>query len=159
MLGKIRDAPGSGVALSLPDRDPGSRLSISLPASSYTDLISKRLQNLTVSNSGSARSLLNNYTIKKAIPEKKVPGTVPATSDAGIEVVEANNQFALDLYSALAGENPEGNLFFSPWSISSALAITYEGARGSTADEIRSVFHFLLTTPPGGTGTKKLPMD
>ncbi|MFY1644984.1 serpin family protein, partial [Methanoculleus bourgensis] len=33
------------------------------------------------------------------------------------------------------------NLFFSPYSISSALAITYEGARGTTADEIRTVLH------------------
>jgi serpin B len=142
LLRKIRDGPGSGVALSLPDSDPGSRLSISLPGGGYSDMISKRLQNMTGSNSGSARSLLDNYTSKKAIPEKKVPTTVPATSDVGMKVVEANNRFALDLYSELARENPGGNLFFSPWSISSALAITYEGARGTTADEIRSVFHF-----------------
>jgi serpin B len=61
-------------------------------------------------------------------------------------VVEANNRFALDLYKNLIREpdNAKSNLFFSPFSISSALAITYEGARGGTADEIRSVFHFPL---------------
>jgi serpin B len=50
----------------------------------------------------------------------------------------------LDLYSNLKKDpNYSGhNLFFSPFSISSALAITYEGARGTTADEIRNVFHF-----------------
>jgi serine protease inhibitor len=59
-------------------------------------------------------------------------------------VVDANNQFALDAYAQLRKESGSGavNLFFSPFSISSALAITYEGARGTTADEIQAVFHF-----------------
>ena len=65
-------------------------------------------------------------------------------SDSEKRVADANNRFALDLYSNLK-KDPEcsgDNLFFSPFSISSALAITYEGARGTTADEIRNVFHF-----------------
>jgi len=59
-------------------------------------------------------------------------------------VVDANNQFALDLYGRISDDPKagDGNIFFSPFSISSALAITYEGARGTTAEEIRSVFHF-----------------
>ncbi|WP_332449766.1 serpin family protein [Methanoculleus sp.] len=59
-------------------------------------------------------------------------------------VVAGNNRFACDLYRQLASD-PEfsgRNIFFSPYSISSALAVTYEGARGTTADEIRSVLHF-----------------
>ncbi len=70
--------------------------------------------------------------------------TVGPPSASSDNVVDANNRFAFDLYSHLA-EDPEfkdGNLFFSPFSLSSALAITYEGARGITAEEIRSVFHF-----------------
>jgi serpin B len=55
-------------------------------------------------------------------------------------VVNANNQFAFELYSKY--KSKEDNIFFSPYSISSALAMTYEGARGQTADEIQSVFHF-----------------
>jgi len=55
-------------------------------------------------------------------------------------VVNANNQFALDLYSKYKSE--EGNIFFSPYSISTALAMTYEGARGKTAEEMREVFYF-----------------
>ncbi len=57
------------------------------------------------------------------------------------EVVNGNNKFAFELYKNLS-EKEEGNLFFSPYSISSALAITYEGARERTAEEIKNVFHF-----------------
>jgi serpin B len=59
-------------------------------------------------------------------------------------VVDANNRFGFDLYKNLS-KDPDssgGNLFFSPFSLSSALALVYEGARGTTADEICSVFHF-----------------
>jgi serpin B len=59
-------------------------------------------------------------------------------------VAEASNRFAFDLYSRLTKEQEYAgsNIFFSPFSLSSAFAITYEGARGRTADEIRSVFYF-----------------
>lgn len=75
-----------------------------------------------------------------------VPTTPPISRDnvSALEdiysVVNASNRFALELYSELKGEN--GNVFFSPYSISTALAMTYEGARGQTAKEIQSVFHF-----------------
>ena len=56
-------------------------------------------------------------------------------------VIAANNQFALDFYSNVTQQD-SSNIFFSPWSISSAFAIAYEGARGTTAEEIQSVFSF-----------------
>ena len=59
-------------------------------------------------------------------------------------VVNANNQFAIDLYQKYK-DMPEyegNNIFFSPYSISTALAMTYEGAKGQTADEIQAVFYF-----------------
>jgi len=56
--------------------------------------------------------------------------------------VAGNNAFALDLYSMLKKE--KGNLFFSPYSISSALAMTYGGARDDTAEEMAKVLHFAL---------------
>ena len=68
-------------------------------------------------------------------------GSTTNTSSAA-SVPEANNQFSASLYRELAAGDASSNLFFSPFSISSALAITYEGARGTTADEIRSVFFF-----------------
>jgi serpin B len=56
------------------------------------------------------------------------------------DVVDANNKFALDFYSEY--QSVEGNVFFSPYSISTALAMTYEGAIGQTAEEMQSVFYF-----------------
>ncbi len=50
------------------------------------------------------------------------------------KIVQDNNAFAIDLYHRLASEN--GNLFFSPYSISSVLAMTYSWARGRTEEEM-----------------------
>lgn len=54
--------------------------------------------------------------------------------------VGGNNQFALDLYRQLSARG--GNLFLSPFSISTALAMTYGGAEGKTAEEMGSVLRF-----------------
>lgn len=63
-------------------------------------------------------------------------------SEEGVqEVIDSNNQFALELYTEL-NKVEKGNIFYSPYSISAALAMTYEGAKGQTRDEIKSVFHF-----------------
>jgi len=69
-----------------------------------------------------------------------LPESRPKLSDIK-NVVDANNQFALDYYSKLKSKD-SGNIFFSPFSISSAFVMTYEGAKGQTADEMRSVFYF-----------------
>jgi len=55
-------------------------------------------------------------------------------------VVEGNNRFALQLYQKLRGG--EGNLFLSPYSISTALAMTYAGARGQTETQMAEVLQF-----------------
>ncbi len=60
-------------------------------------------------------------------------------------LVRRNNAFALDLYEKLRAE--EGNLFFSPYSISTALAMTYAGARGETEKQMAEVMHFGLFDP------------
>ena len=69
--------------------------------------------------------------------------TRPDTPDGAGSVAAGNNLFAFDLYRHLAADPAYAgeNLFFSPYSIASALAITCEGARGTTADEIESVLH------------------
>ncbi len=67
----------------------------------------------------------------------------PALSEGDLQVlVDGNTAFAADLYQQLREE--EGNLFFSPHSISVALAMTYAGARGETADQMAETLHFTL---------------
>ena len=57
-------------------------------------------------------------------------------------LVAGNTAFALDLYRELRGN--EGNLFFSPYSISAALGMTYAGARGNTEAQMAQALHFAL---------------
>ena len=58
------------------------------------------------------------------------------------EVVRGNTAFALDLYRTLA--EAEGNFFYSPSSISMALAMTYAGARGETERQMADTLQFRL---------------
>src|SRR3984957_9174998 len=57
-------------------------------------------------------------------------------------VVDGDNAFAVALYGQLQKQN--GNLVFSPYSISTALAMTYAGARGETAAQMAKTIHFTL---------------
>ena len=61
-------------------------------------------------------------------------------TDPTRHIVKGNSEFALDLYSQLRGE--PGNLFFSPYSLSTALAMTFAGAGGETAGQMATVQHF-----------------
>ena len=69
-------------------------------------------------------------------------GTPPATDLDLAQLVNGNSAFAFDLYRALAAE--EGNLFFSPHSISLALTMAYAGARGETERQMADTLHLLL---------------
>lgn len=57
-------------------------------------------------------------------------------------LADATSQFALDLFQKLNEAHPTGNVFFSPVSISSALAMIYLGARGNTAAQISEVSRY-----------------
>ena len=57
-------------------------------------------------------------------------------------LVQGNNTFAFELYRELS--NGQGNLFFSPFSISQALAMTLAGARGETERQMTNTLHYEL---------------
>jgi serpin B len=79
-----------------------------------------------------------------ALCSLSLPGGA-AGADAGADLdslVAGNTGFALDLYRTLAA-NP-GNLFCSPLSVSTALAMTYAGARGETEAEMAAALRFPL---------------
>ncbi|OGP68187.1 MAG: hypothetical protein A2W27_07800 [Deltaproteobacteria bacterium RBG_16_44_11] len=57
-------------------------------------------------------------------------------------IVKGNTAFAVQSYRELGAK--EGNLFFSPYSISSAMGMTYAGARGNTAREMKEVLNLNL---------------
>jgi serpin B len=76
---------------------------------------------------------------QSAIPRETSPsipeGDLPA-------LVQVDNDFGLALYQVLRQE--EGNLFYSPFSISLALAMAYAGARGQTEQEMAQALRFTL---------------
>ena len=71
-----------------------------------------------------------------------------AQSDEGntMTLAEANTRFALDLFHSIYDQD-ENNLVFSPYSISQALAMTYAGARGETAEQMAETLSFALPQP------------
>jgi serpin B len=69
--------------------------------------------------------------------------TPPLTAYDNLAALSASNTaFALDLYQQLRSQ--DGNLFYSPFSISMALAMTYAGARAETESQMASAMHFDL---------------
>ena len=76
-------------------------------------------------------------------PARGAQTPLPAPADRAA-VAEGGNAFAVELYGHLRKQS--GNLFFSPESISTALAMAYAGARGDTASSMAKTLHFTL--PP-----------
>ena len=60
------------------------------------------------------------------------------------KVVDANNQFAIDLYKQINKQpkQSENNVFFSPYSLSTAMAMLYAAAEGETKQQIQKTFHY-----------------
>jgi len=72
-------------------------------------------------------------------------GPSAAASEADVTALSAGNTaFAVDLYQTQCKQ--PGNLFCSPYSVSVALAMTYGGARGTTAEQMAKALRFTL--PP-----------
>ncbi len=69
--------------------------------------------------------------------------TSPNVNAADLEnLADGNSAFAFNLYQAL--KETDGNMFYSPYSISAALAMTYAGARGETERQMAETLGFML---------------
>jgi serpin B len=73
-----------------------------------------------------------------AVPAKSI---VKSSEES---IARGNNNFAINLYQRLRAENKDENMFFSPYSISTALAIVFAGAKGDTEKQMAAV----LCLPP-----------
>ena len=67
--------------------------------------------------------------------------------DKEMIVARGNNLFAVELYAQLATQET-ANIFFSPYSIFTALSMTYAGARNVTEEQIAGVLHLELGQQP-----------
>jgi len=81
-----------------------------------------------------------------------IGGFSPVTAAATVKdnpklqaVAAGNSEFALELYKKISNSGTSSNMFFSPFSISTALSMTYAGARGNTAKQMADTMHFRLS--------------
>ena len=79
--------------------------------------------------------LLLATVLAGSTPDNGNPQPVPGAADS-------TTAFALDLYKELAVDGADGNLCFSPLSISTAIGMLYTGARGETAAQMSCVIRF-----------------
>lgn len=80
---------------------------------------------------------------EQVVQSKLVRIAAPSVPQADLaQLVQGNSDFAMALYQQL--RSGDGNLFFSPYSISLALAMTYAGALGDTESQMAQSLHFTL---------------
>ncbi len=88
------------------------------------------------------------------LPRESAP--VVSASDAQT-LLDGNSAFAFDYYRYVRGDG--GNLVYSPYSISLAMAMLYGGAGGETASQIASALHFTLTPEQFHPAVNALSLD
>ncbi len=80
----------------------------------------------------------------QVVQSDKPRDTSPSVDESDLTaLVDGNNAFAFNLYQVL--KQSGGNLFYSPYSISEALAMTYAGARGETEKDMAEALDFTLS--------------
>jgi serpin B len=103
------------------------------------------------------QSLIKEY--EQYLKSDKVYNSSPDVDDETLAtLVNGNNEFAFDLYRQLVSTG-DGNLFFSPYSISLALAMTYAGANGQTKEQMADVLNFLLEDEELHSAFNKLAIE
>ena len=123
----------------------------------------------TINMKTTTKTMTRLFVLAGIVTMSNLSGTVQAAENevavAGPEgapekiTVQANSDFAFDLYKQLAKENDGKNLFFSPYSVSGALAMTAEGARGETATEMGKVLRFPDATRRIGDDAQRIPWE
>lgn len=117
-----------------PNRTTGTQLVFASPVCALMAL-------LAVSCGNEAGSRDSGTVVQSNLSRNTAPAV--STQDSAT-LANGNSAFAFDLYGAVRGAN--GNVFFSPHSISIALAMVYAGAEGNTAAQMAHVLHYDL--PP-----------
>lgn len=85
----------------------------------------------------------SNATEIQELQSEQQRDDTPDISDTELDrLVTANSGFAVDLYQKIRGG--AGNLFYSPYSISLALAMTYAGAKNETQNQMADTLHFIF---------------
>ena len=110
-----------------------------------TSLINSKTTQSATNIPPSAASLNNNPISIAGSNESYIAADDSASTPEGIKtVVNANNQFAVDLYQQLSKESEKSdtNVFFSPYSLSTAMAMLYAAAEDETKAQIQKTFHY-----------------
>lgn len=103
-----------------------------LPAGTRVSIVEEAGSYVLVQSEGGVKAFVATDVVKK---QENTAMDISA-------IVDGSNKFALDLFQKLRAE--EGNLFFSPSSISTALAMTYAGSAGETENEMAKTLHFQM---------------
>jgi hypothetical protein len=94
-------------------------------------------------SSNTPTSSVNPVSLLNLLKSDKQRDLLPnITTSELTSLANGNSAFAWDLYQQLKAE--QGNLFFSPYSLSLALAMAYAGARGETATQMADTLYFTL---------------
>ena len=109
-----------------------------------TILITLVMAMLTLTSCGIADRMHGGRASGRAIASEKERVHPEVPSGDLSELVEGNTAFAFDLYRVLAEQQEGENLFYSPYSISLALAMAYAGARGETEEQMAHALRFTL---------------
>ena len=109
-----------------------------------TILITLVMAMLTLTSCGIADRMHGGRAPGRAIASEKERVHPEVPSGDLSELVEGNTAFAFDLYRVLAEQHEGENLFYSPYSISLALAMAYAGARGETEEQMAHALRFTL---------------
>ena len=122
------------------------------------------LSGLLLIITGCNNSLVNNKAIQSVTDIPSLPDKTKKQSDSKADskdhpntaddsastpegitaVVNANNQFAVAMYQQLNGQSKQvdANVFYSPYSLTSAVAMLYAAAEGDTKAQIQKIFYY-----------------